>query len=118
VQARDVLPDALRDRGSTVDVLALYETVVEPLPAAQLAAVALADYLTFTSSSTVTNFLHAASGFERVGGRPRLASIGPVTSATLRSHGLEPDLEAERYDVDGLIDALVADAADAAERSA
>ena len=110
-QARDVLPDALRDRGSPVDVVALYETVVEPLPAAQLAAVAVADYVTFTSSSTVTNFLRAASGFERSGGRPRLASIGPVTSATLRSHGLEPDLEAERYDIDGLLDALVADAA-------
>ena len=41
---------------------------------------------------------------------PRLASIGPVTSATLREHGVEPDVEATSHDIDGLIDAIVADA--------
>jgi uroporphyrinogen-III synthase len=40
----------------------------------------------------------------------RLVSIGPVTTATLRDHGLEPHVEAERHDIDGLIEALVADA--------
>ena len=40
----------------------------------------------------------------------RVASIGPITSATLREHGLEPDVEAERHDIDGLVDALTADA--------
>ena len=44
-------------------------------------------------------------------GTARLASIGPVTSATLREHGLEPDVEAGRHDIDGLVDALTADAA-------
>ena len=53
VVARDALPDGLRARGVEVDVMALYETVPESLDAEQLAAVAAADYVTFTSSSTV-----------------------------------------------------------------
>ena len=51
--ARDVLPDGLRERGAEVDVLALYETVAEPLSEAQTAALKDATYVTFTSSSTV-----------------------------------------------------------------
>jgi len=109
-EARDVLVDALRERGAEVDVVALYETVASPLTDAQLAAVADADYVTFTSSSTVRFFLESAG---EVAGRlrARLVSIGPVTSATLREHGLEPDVEASRHDIDGVVDALVADAA-------
>jgi len=107
--ARDVLPDALRERGAEVDVLALYETVAEPLRDDQRAGVARADYITFTSSSTVTYFLQSA-GRDAIGGA-RLISIGPVTSATLREHGLEPHVEAARHDIDGVIDALVDDAA-------
>ena len=108
--ARDVLPDALRSRGAEVDVLALYETVASPLTQDQLAAVEDADYVTFTSSSTVQFFFESAGA---VAGRlrARIVSIGPVTSATLREHGLEPDVEATRHDIDGLIEALVADAA-------
>ena len=107
-QAREVLVDALRGQGAEVDVVALYETVAEPLSDAQLDALAAADYVTFTSSSTV-EFLLAAVG-ERIRSDARLASIGPVTSAALRRHGLEPDVEADRHDIDGLVDALVADA--------
>jgi uroporphyrinogen III methyltransferase / synthase len=132
-RARDVLPDALRARGVEVDVLALYETVVEPLSAAALEAARQADYITFTSSSTVRFFLEAtraASGDRGAGGAPtaasgaptaasgaalspatRIVSIGPVTSEALREHGLEPHVEAERHDVDGLIDALLSDVA-------
>jgi uroporphyrinogen III methyltransferase / synthase len=104
--ARDVLVDALRERGAAVDVVELYETVAEPLDEEQLAAVRAADYVTFTSSSTVQYFLQSAGGSQL---RARLVSIGPVTSATLREHGLPPDVEATRHDIDGLIDALVAD---------
>jgi uroporphyrinogen III methyltransferase/synthase len=104
-EARDVLPDALRARGAEVDAVALYETVAEPLSDAQLEAVGQADYITFTSSSTVRFFLSAVG--ERGTGHARLASIGPVTSSTLREHGLEPDVEASRHDIDGLVDALV-----------
>jgi uroporphyrinogen III methyltransferase/synthase len=143
-EARDVLPDALREQGARVDVLALYETLPEPLPERVLAAARDADYVTFTSSSTVRNFLGAAqAAAERDGrtvsgggstGEPaetgvgpdgsrgasggrglfspttRIVSIGPVTSSTLREHGLEPHVEAGQHDVTGLVDALLADA--------
>ncbi len=106
---RDLLPDALRAQGADVDVLALYETVAQPLSARALAAARAADYITFTSSSTVRFFLQAAGGDAALSPATRIASIGPVTSATLREHGLAPDLEAQRHDVEGLLDALLAD---------
>jgi uroporphyrinogen III methyltransferase / synthase len=107
-EGRDVLPDALRARGAEVDVLVLYETVPEALGADALAAVKGADYVTFTSASTVRHLL-AAAGKEVVRGL-KLASIGPATSAELRAHGLEPDLEADPHTPDGLVDAILADA--------
>jgi len=105
-EGRDVLPDALRERGAAVDVLALYETVAEPLDAGTASAAAHADYVTFTSASTVRYFLAAAGALDG----PRIASIGPATSAALRDAGLEPDVEADPHTPDGLIAALVADA--------
>jgi uroporphyrinogen III methyltransferase/synthase len=107
-EARDVLPEGLRQRGVEVDVFALYRTVAEPLDEAQLAELHGADYITFTSSSTVRFLLEAAGELPR---SARLVSIGPVTSQTLREHGLAPHVEAERHDVEGLLAALVADAA-------
>jgi uroporphyrinogen III methyltransferase/synthase len=112
--ARDVLPDALRARGAEVDVLELYETVAEPLVPQALKEVREADYVTFTSSSTVRFFLQAA-GDQGTGLSPgtRIVSIGPVTSMALREAGLEPHIEADPYDVEGMIAALLADAAPA-----
>jgi uroporphyrinogen III methyltransferase / synthase len=104
-EGRDVLPDALRERGADVEVLALYETVAEPLEPETAAAASRADYVTFTSASTVRFFLAAAGGLDG----PRIASIGPATSAALREAGLEPDLEADPHTPDGLIAALLAD---------
>jgi uroporphyrinogen III methyltransferase/synthase len=109
-EARDVLPDALRERGADVDVVALYETVAEPLDDGTLAAARAADCVTFTSSSTVRFFLDAAGGDAGLADGTRIVSIGPVTSAALRDRGLEPHVEAARHDVDGVLDALVADA--------
>jgi uroporphyrinogen III methyltransferase/synthase len=74
-----------------------------------VAAVAQADYVTFTSSSTVRFLLAELGG--RTGLAGRLVSIGPVTSATLRVYGLSPEVEAIRHDIDGLVEVLVADAA-------
>jgi uroporphyrinogen III methyltransferase/synthase len=108
-EARDVLPDALRERGAEVDVVALYETVAEDPDPAAIEAAQDADYVTFTSSSTVRNFL-AALG-DRFPPRARVVSIGPVTSGTAREAGLEVHVEAERHDPEGLVEAMLADAA-------
>jgi uroporphyrinogen III methyltransferase/synthase len=105
--ARDVLPDGLAELGAEVSVVPLYETVDEPIGEATLDEISQADYVTFTSSSTVTRFLAAA----RVPDGARVVSIGPVTSETAREQGLEVHLEAERHDIDGLVEALVRDAA-------
>ena len=106
-EGRDVLIEALRDRGAHVDVLALYETLPEPLDADAVAAIAGADYVTFTSASTVRHLLGAA-GVQALAG-PRLASIGPATSEELRAHGLTPDVEADPHTPDGLVAAVLAD---------
>jgi uroporphyrinogen III methyltransferase/synthase len=106
--ARDVLPQALAERGADVEVLALYDTVAEPLAADQIEAAASADYVTFTSSSTVRYFMQGLNGsFPE---RARVVSIGPVTTRTAREHGIDVHVEAERHDVDGLVEALLADA--------
>jgi uroporphyrinogen III methyltransferase / synthase len=110
-EARDVLPDALRARGAEVDVLALYETLAEPLTPAALASARQADYITFTSSSTVRFFLQAAGGEAELSPATRVVSIGPVTTETLQEHGLTPHVEAETHDIDGMIAALLADSA-------
>jgi uroporphyrinogen III methyltransferase / synthase len=101
-EARDVLPDGLRERGAEVDVLALYDTVAEPLDTGALAS---ATYITFTSSSTVRYFLEGGGQ----AGEARVVSIGPVTSAALRERGIEPGVEARQHDVDGLVRAIVED---------
>jgi len=107
-EARGTLPAALRDRGAEVDVVALYETVAEqPAPEA-VGAAADADYVTFTSSSTVRNFLAAVG--DRLPVSARVVSIGPVTSEAARAAGLTVAVEAERHDLEGLVAALLADA--------
>jgi uroporphyrinogen III methyltransferase / synthase len=106
-QARDVLPAGLAERGYEVDVLAVYRTVVaEPDPDA-LARVrrGAVDALTFTSSSTVTNFCDAVGALPDP--QPLVVSIGPVTSKTATERGLRVDAEAEEHTIDGLVDALL-----------
>ena len=113
-EAREVLPQALRERGAEVEVLALYETVAEPLSTSALEQTRRADYITFTSSSTVRFFLESAlAGGEELGLSPetRIVSIGPVTTETLIEQGLEPHIEAEQHDIEGMLAALLADVA-------
>ncbi|MEA2494599.1 MAG: uroporphyrinogen methyltransferase / synthase [Thermoleophilaceae bacterium] len=109
-EARDALPEGLRARGADVVVTALYDTVAEALDEAQLAALERADYVTFTSSSTVRFFMEALGAHGLPNGA-RVVSIGPITSATAREHGLEVHAEATRHDIDGLVEALLAEAA-------
>jgi uroporphyrinogen III methyltransferase/synthase len=107
--ARDVLPDGLAARGWQVDVVEAYCTEPAPLDEHALAALADAEIVTFTSSSTVTNFL-ATAGARAV--PPVVAAIGPVTAATARDHGLVVDVEAAVHSIDGLVDALCTWASD------
>jgi uroporphyrinogen III methyltransferase/synthase len=107
-EARPVLPDALRERGAAVDEVALYETVRETPAEEAIEAARDADYVTFTSSSTVTNLTEALG--DRFPDRARVISIGPITTKTAREAGLTVAAEAERHDVDGLLAALLADA--------
>jgi uroporphyrinogen-III synthase len=125
--ARDVIPRELRKLGAQVDVVEAYETVVPESSRQQLQRALKSpklrpDVITFTSSSTVKNFvelLGKRSGREPAlslpKGRPRhtdgvrLASIGPVTSSTLLGLGLRVDIEARKYTIPGLIEAIVVD---------
>ncbi|HEY3743218.1 MAG TPA: uroporphyrinogen-III C-methyltransferase [Bryobacteraceae bacterium] len=107
--ARDVVPVELTKRGAHVDILEVYRTVI-PDDAASRAAAAFRerkpDWVTFTSSSTVTNLLAVLEPARLAG--VKLASIGPVTSQTLRKHGLEPACEAKPHTMDGLVSAILA----------
>src|SRR5262245_4806676 len=102
-EGRDVLPDALRERGAHVDIVALYETVAEPLDDSTRDAAA--HYLLFTSASSVRFFAAAAGSLTG----PKLVSIGPATSDELRAHGVTPDLEADPHTPDGLVEAILRD---------
>ena len=105
--ARDLVPVTLRERGAVVDVVEAYRTII-PADAAARAKEALAhkpDWITFTSSSTVKNLL-AVTGREALQGI-KVASIGPITSATAREAGLTVDVEAEPHTIEGLVEAIV-----------
>jgi uroporphyrinogen III methyltransferase/synthase len=105
-EARDLLTKELEASGAIVDVAVAYHTVAETDDKTG-ARVRLqengADMITFTSSSTVENYL--ALGLKWPAGM-RVASIGPVTSSTARNRGLTIDVEARRHDVPGLVDAI------------
>jgi uroporphyrinogen III methyltransferase / synthase len=105
-KARDVLPKELSAAGAIVDEAFAYRTVPETRDtsgAQRQLAQGGADLITFTSSSTVENFL--ALGLPWPKGM-RIASIGPITSKTVRDHGLNVDIEARRHDIDGLVQAI------------
>ncbi len=108
--ARDVIPDALRKAGATVDVVDAYRNVM-PEPAPEQLRRALAegiDAATFTSSSSVTHLAEAAerSGIQFPFAGVSAISIGPITSQTLRALGWEPAAEASPSDIPGLVQAV------------
>jgi uroporphyrinogen-III synthase len=111
--ARDVIPDVLRARGATVDVVDAYRTVIPAESVTSMRTIfgrggRIPDAATFTSSSTVTNFLNLAR--EAGVSAPKAmkaVSIGPVTSGTLRENGWEPAAEADPHDLGGLVEAVV-----------
>ena len=110
-EARDLLPKRLKGMAAEVDEVALYRTAAEPITEAQLNDLAGADYLTFTSSSTVKSLLAAIGSTDHLSKSLRVVTIGPVTSKTAEELGFGVDVEAKRHDIDGLVDALLADVA-------
>lgn len=109
--ARDVIPDALREAGATVDVVDAYRNVTpEGTPARLREALKQGiDAATFTSSSSATHLAEAARAAEVAFPLAGVAavSIGPITSQTLRELGWEPAAEANPSDIHGLIAAIV-----------
>ena len=114
--ARDVIPRELRKAGAHVDVAEAYETVVPQSSRARLRA-SLENpkkrphVVTFTSSSTVRNFVELLGGAQKARTNSlaeiQMASIGPVTSSTLREHGLSVDIAAKEFTIPGLVAAIV-----------
>ena len=104
-EARDVLPETLREHGRTVDVVAAYAT--RPIDDAELAAKAeRADIVTFTSSSTVAGFLRNVPNARDLLATKTVAAIGPITAQTARDAGIRVDVVADEFTVDGLMRAL------------
>lgn len=110
--ARDVLPTELKKAGARVDVAEAYETHVPKAAKSKLNRLFVSnatrpDIVTFTSSSTATNFLDLLAKDHYPALREiLLASIGPVTSATLTQAGFKPNIEAREYTMEGLAQAI------------
>jgi len=100
-QARDVISDYIKNEEGICDTIPLYKTV---LPASILPIDERFDIITFTSSSTVNNFIELY-GKDALN-ESIVASIGPVTTDTLKKHNVGVHVEAKRYDIEGLIDAI------------
>ncbi|MCP4375221.1 MAG: uroporphyrinogen-III C-methyltransferase [bacterium] len=110
IAPKDLITD-LEALGAVVSDITAYRTVGET-PEDELLDDIFADngpdWITFTSSSTVTNFVNAV-GLDRLGkSGASLASIGPVTSQTMRGFKLEPNVEADPYTIGGLVEAILA----------
>ena len=109
--ARKALPDAIRAAGGTADEIAVYRTLpVRPDEGALQALRSGVDWLTFTSPSTVENFIVVtrAAGLDplHLPGRPKVACIGPITERAARQAGFGVDLVARDYTTEGLTRAL------------
>jgi uroporphyrinogen III methyltransferase / synthase len=110
--ARDVLPDTLRQWGARVDVVPAYETVLPREKTADILASLKAgtiDCVTFTSSSTVSNFFQLFDRKELPGLLQGvcIAAIGPITAKTAASFGLKVDVMPSEYTIPALVDAIL-----------
>jgi len=105
--ARDLVPVELARRGAQVDVVEAYRTLIPEEAAAQARQVfqSKPDCITFTSSSTVQNFVAAAGAATLAG--VQVVSIGPVTTHTARGFGIQVTAEARVYTIDGLVEAVL-----------
>ena len=110
-EARDILPATLREMGADVDVATAYETKMPGKRRADKIKKMLSsgeiDVLTFTSSSTVRNFLSAVQGLDTSSGKPAIACIGPITAKTLGENGYKADIVPREYTVKRLTEEII-----------
>lgn len=109
-KARDTLPEGLKEMGAQVDVAAAYRTVNSGRKKEELVALLEAqavDVITFTSSSTVTNFVEIMGNDFVLPPQVRVACIGPVTAATAKKAGFQVDIEQKEYTMSGLVQSLI-----------
>jgi uroporphyrinogen III methyltransferase/synthase len=111
-QAREILPETLRRWGAEVEVVIAYQTAlpqIDPAPLLELLRRNAVDVITFTSSSTVRNFLRLLRkrSLGEIGGTSVLACIGPITAETVTRSGGRADIVATEFTVTGLIGAIV-----------
>ena len=107
-EAREVIPEKLRELGADVDVVTSYKTEAEESDVARVRELLDSgeiDIITFTSSSTVKMF---ADRIPKVPEGVIIACIGPITAQTAEELGLKVDVVAEEYTIEGLVKALVA----------
>jgi uroporphyrinogen III methyltransferase/synthase len=110
--AREVLPEKLRERGAQVDIVPAYQTVLPEQDAHKIRALLTdceIDCLTFTSSSTVSNFfaLIGSEDLQRCRDRMAVACIGPITAETAAKFGLKTSIMPSEYTIRGLVDSIV-----------
>ncbi|MBR3622875.1 MAG: uroporphyrinogen-III synthase, partial [Selenomonadaceae bacterium] len=106
--ARETLADSLKDFGAKVEVAAAYKTVEDEQNGEKLREKLLSgeiDVVTFTSSSTVKNFVKLIGGAELLQ-NVKTACIGPVTAETLKNYGVTADVVAKEYTIPGLVEVL------------
>jgi uroporphyrinogen III methyltransferase/synthase len=112
-EAREILPQTLREWGATVDVVTAYRTAlpnVDIAPLENLLRQRKVDVLTFTSSSTVKNFVTLFGGrnLAEIAGPCAIACIGPITARTVQELGGRPEIIAEEFTTAGLTRAIIA----------
>ena len=109
-KARDILPRGLKKQGAEVDVVTTYQTVNSGKKKEELAALIgdnKVDIITFTSSSTVTNFMEIMGRDFKLPTQVKVACIGPVTAETAKKAGLKIDINQEEYTMEGLVQSLI-----------
>jgi len=109
-KARDILPDTLKKQGAEVTVAATYRTVNSGRKKEELAALidnGDVDVITFTSSSTVSNFVQIMGADYVLPSGVRIACIGPVTAQTAQKAGFKIDIMQQEYTMEGLVKSLM-----------
>ena len=111
-KARDILPETLRQWGARVDVVEAYQTVLPQIDVSalcQLLREGTIDMVTFTSSSTVTNFaaMLRDQDLPRLLSRAVIVCIGPITRKTVEDLGMRSEVVSEEFTIPGLVSAMV-----------